>query len=215
MLRRRHAPPRLSRRRRRRRPCAAGSRRRTPAAMLAASNELQVDPRRLRLRAGGDAARDRRGRLHGRGAGALGPRRHARVAGVRAAGVGDDGPRARHGARRDPPQRGLPRRDRVVDAPERRRARAAAGGARGRPAGGGAVLPRGVAPARPDRRARAGLRRPRRRRRLRPPRDRRRRARARARRHRPRPVRRRRRRADRRRRGDPLPAARVPEPATA
>ena len=133
---------------RRRHPARLVRRRRTSAAMLAASNELQVGPGDCVYVPGGDAARDRRGRLHGRGAGALGPRRHARVAGVRAARVGDDGPRARHGARRDPPQRGLPRRDRVVDAAERGRARAAAGRARGRPAGGGAVLPRGVAPAR-------------------------------------------------------------------
>ena len=199
VLRGRRPSPRLSRRGRRRHVCATGSRGRTATAMLAALERDRGRPRRLRLRAG------RTPHAIGEGVFIVEVQEPSDLGvmlewhGFVARRVGDDGPRARHGARRDPPQRGPPRRDRVVDAQERGRARTAAGGARGRPPGGRAVLPRGVAPAATRGRARAGLRRPRRRRGLRPPRDRGGRARARAGRHRPGPVRRRRRRADRRR----------------
>ena len=77
------------------------------AAMLAASNVLDVEP--------GDCVYVPAGTPHAIGEGVfmvevqepsdLGS---CSVARIRAARVGDDGPRARHGSRRDPRQRGLP-----------------------------------------------------------------------------------------------------------
>ncbi len=120
---------------------------------------------RLHLRAGGHAALDRRGRAHGRGAGALRPRRAARMVEVRARrGRGrDDGARLRRRPRVRPAHGRRPRRARGVDATERRGAGDAPRCAAGRACGGGALLPCGVAASRPERRARAGLFRPRRR----------------------------------------------------